>query len=679
MIKKKTSDTAAAYTLFTITECDPDGELWASPQKGEYSKQKFPLKRGSILPALTVGDEFLGKFKKNSSGCFVKPVARLSGPTAISRENIFGVVERQNHICTVVPIERGAKPCLLGADKTLKNGDLVEIELTAGGKNREAALIKNYGPFTMERLNEILIAQKYKLPHVFDRDILKECRRFDNFENNDRISLAHLPLVTIDGDDSRDFDDAVYAARTPEGFDIIVAIADVSFYVRPGSCLDREACRRGNSVYLPQTVIPMLPEILSNDLCSLNPGVRRPVLACLMQIDHEGNLLRWEFKRAVIKSAARLTYKEVEAAINGSFNAQTKKLFTKVLQPLYEAYFAFEKARRHRGTLELETTEIKIRFAKDGTIQAVEKQQPLTSHKIIEEFMIAANVAAARRLQQSKLPVMYRVHERPTEEKLKEIKPLLETLKLKLPDYNALKPQHFNRLLELCRQKGNASGIDDLILRLQCQARYSPENIGHFGLGLDRYVHFTSPIRRYADLLIHRALLNTCRIEEANESLPSPRAFNETAEHLCVTERNAVAAERDLTARYLSLYLKPLVGTDFEVKVSGLSNAGIFVRIDNLGAEGLIPMRSLPRDYYRLLDAGSCLRGIEGKQKFRLGQTLTATLVEAAPVTGGLIFRYLPEPDTFPQKPKTKKASSKRSKNRKPLKTSSRKKERKSV
>ncbi len=679
MIKKKTSDTAAAYTLFTITECDPDGELWASPQKGEYSRQKFPLKRGSLLPALTVGDEFLGKFKKNSSGCFVKPVARLSGPTAVSRENIFGVVERQNHICTVIPIERGAKPCLLGANKTLKNGDLVEIELTAGGKKREAALIKNYGPFTMERLNEILIAQKYKLPHVFDRDTLNECRRFDNFENNDRINLVHLPLVTIDGDDSRDFDDAVYAARTKEGFDIIVAIADVSFYVRPGSCLDREACRRGNSVYLPQTVIPMLPEILSNDLCSLNPGVQRPVLACLMQIDREGNLLRWEFKRAVIKSAARLTYKEVEAAINGSFNTQTKKLFTKVLQPLYEAYFAFEKARRRRGTLELETTEIKIRFAKDGTIQTVEKQQLLTSHKIIEEFMIAANVAAARRLQQSKLPVMYRVHERPAEEKLKEIKPLLETLKLKLPDYNTLKPQHFNRLLELCRQKGNASGIDDLILRLQCQARYAPENIGHFGLGLNEYVHFTSPIRRYADLLIHRALLNACRIEEANESLPSPRAFNETAEHLCITERNAVAAERDLTARYLSLYLKPLVGTDFEVKVSGLSNAGIFVRIDNLGAEGLIPMRSLPRDYYQLLDAGSCLRGIEGKQKFRLGQSLTATLVEATPVTGGLIFRYLPEPDVSPQKPKTKKVSSKRSKSRKSLKTSSRKKERKSV
>ena len=280
----------------------------------------------------------------------------------------------------------------------------------------------------------------------------------------------------------------------------------------------------------------------------------------------------------------------------------------------------------------------------------------------------AANVAAARRLQLSKQPVMYRVHDRPSEEKLKEIKPLLDSLKLKLPDCQALKPEHFNRLIELCRQKDRGAGIDDLVLRLQCQAQYSPQNIGHFGLGLKEYVHFTSPIRRYADLLIHRALVNACSFSPAEEEIPSQRAFAETADHLCTAERAAAAAERDLTARYLSLYLKPLTGTEFEVKISGLTNAGIFVRIESLGAEGLIPMRSLPKDYYTLLDAGSCLKGTENKLKFRLGQKLAVVLCEASPESGGLIFRYAGEDPVREEKParpsKAKKKKTTKTKNK---------------
>lgn len=633
-----------AYALFCVIAEDEDGGLLAALRKGEHKERQFPLKESRIRPALTIGDEFLGKIKKTAGGDVVIPVARTSSArTAIAAESIFGIIERQNHICLVIPAERGAKPIVLGENKSLKNGDFVEIEISGSGSAKEVSLVQNHGLFNMEKLNSMLIAQKYKLPHIFERDVLDECRKFPDFSAQERINLTGLPFVTIDGDDSKDFDDAVYACRTESGFGLIVAIADVSFYVRPNSALDREACRRGNSVYLPQQVIPMLPEILSNDLCSLNPGVKRPVVACLMQIDRGGNLVDWEFKRGVIKSAARLTYKETAAALQGTFNSQTKKLFKKAIEPLHEAYQALALARKKRGALELETTEVKIRLDKDGSVIAVEKQESLISHKIIEEFMIAANVAAARRLQLSKQPVMYRIHDRPPEEKLKEIKPLLDSLKLKLPDCRALKPEHLNRILELCRKQGRGSGIDDLILRLQCQAQYAPQNIGHFGLGLKEYVHFTSPIRRYADLLIHRALVNACGLSDQLEEMPSANAFAETADHLCSTERTAAAAERDMTARYLSLYLKPLVGTEFEVKISGLTNAGIFVRIESLGAEGLIPMRSLPKDYYCLYDAGSCLKGVDSKLKFCLGQKLSVILSEAAPITGGLIFRYLPE------------------------------------
>lgn len=555
---------------------------------------------------------------------------------------VFGKAFRQDGQCWVMPCDKERRPYLLGSAKNVRNNDLVEIEPESGSKTPKARLVKNYGTFSMGLLNEILVTHKYKIPHTFDEHILKECSGFPDFNGIRRTDLTALPFVTIDGDDSRDFDDAVYAKRTTDGFELIVAIADVSFYVRSGSRLDAEAYKRGNSVYLPQQVIPMLPEILSNDLCSLNPKVRRPVIACFMHIDNDGNIKTSRFERAVIKSAARLTYKEVEAAIHGDFSTTIKKVFTIAIQPLYEAYFALDKARTKRGALNIETDEIKIRFSKNGEIAGIEKQQNLTANKLIEEFMVAANVAAAEFLSKFKNPVMYRIHDKPREEKLADIKPLLASLKLKLPPYPSLQPCHFNKILEICRKKGIGNGIDSLILRLQCQAQYSPHNCGHFGLHLKHYAHFTSPIRRYADLMVHRAIADACSFETAEKELISLSAAEQTAEHLCATERTAAAAERDITARYLSLYLKPLTGTEFELKISGLGNAGIFVRLNDIGAEGLIPMRTLPRDYYQLLDADSCLRGIETKLKFKLGDTVTAKLIEAEPVSGGLIFAWLP-------------------------------------
>jgi len=567
-------------------------------------------------------------------------------------DRIFGVIERSNHTSLLNPVERGLRPFVLSNDKGLKNGDFVEVE----PHRREFVLIKNYGPCNLNAINEILITKKYNIPNIFSDKILKECKKFADFEETPRTNLTKLPFVTIDGDDSKDFDDAVYAKRTAEGFEIIVAIADVAFYVRPGSALDREAYKRGNSVYLPQTVVPMLPEILSNDLCSLNPGVKRPVIACFMSIDKKGKMLSYRFERATIKSTARLTYKEVEAAINGKFNDNTKKHFTTSIQPVYAAYFALEHARKARGTLEIEANEVKIKFDKKGNVIAIEKEKNLTSHKIIEEFMIAANVAAAKLLGKYKFPVMYRIHDKPLEEKLKELKPVLSTFKLKLPDYAAIKPVHLNKILEA---RTLSPGMDDLVLRLQCQAKYSPHNIGHFGLNLPEYAHFTSPIRRYSDLLIHRALLYALKMEKNAEAPAKMKVMEETGDHLCQTERRAINAEREITARYVSLYMKPLVGAKFEVKISGFSSAGIFVRLEQFAAEGLIPMRTLPYDHYLLINSNNMLKGKNTKLQLRLGETLTAVLTEATPLTGGLIFAYIPNKPLPKTKTKTKKGKRK--------------------
>lgn len=653
----------SSYILFKAGETDKNGELLASPQSGRWQQKSFVIKNYGKQP-LASGDIFLGKFKKTGDECLVKPFTRIGNADQIESSRLFGIVERQNHICIVNPVEKSGRPQILTNEKKLKTGDFVEIEVRGAGRYKETSLVKNYGPYNLEMINEVLIGQKYKIPRVFSPELLNECKRLPDFENDNRDDCTAIPFVTIDGEDSKDFDDAVYATRTAGGFRLMVAIADVSFYVRPETRLDREAYLRGNSVYLPRTVIPMLPEILSNNLCSLTPKTRRPAIVCTIEIDRNGKMLEWHFARAVIKSIARLTYREVENAINGEFNATTKKFFTTAIQPLYEAYFALEKARQIRGTLELETGETKIKFAKDGQIIGIENISNLTSNKIIEEFMIAANVAAARFLQARKIPALYRIHDKPHEEKIQEIKPLLKCFNLKLPDYPALKPQHFNKILQFCHAQKGCCGMDDLILRLQCQAQYSPDNIGHFGLNLKEYVHFTSPIRRYADLLIHRDIVYACKMAPTPPMPLTAEQLRETGDHLGVTERRAAAAERDITARYLALYMQPMIGSELEVTITGLTNAGIFVRVESICAEGLIPMGTLPKDYYQLLDAGSCLRGCESKIKFHLGDAIHAILTEAVPVTGGLIFHYLPpaQPEKGTRKtsrPKAKKTSRK--------------------
>ena len=344
-----------------------------------------------------------------------------------------------------------------------------------------------------------------------------------------------------------------------------------------------------------------------------------------------------------MKSCARLTYREAQLAFDGEFNQQTAALFKPVIQPLYEAYFALKKATQKRGALELEPTEIKVKVGSQGQILSIGKAEHFISHEIIEEFMIAANVSAALALQKSKLPIMYRIHDKPSKEKLQDLEPLLHNLHLKLPDYAALKPEHFNHILELCCKQHFSAGINDLILRTQSQAQYSPENIGHFGLALKNYAHFTSPIRRYADLLVHRALIRAYEMPDGGdlEENADIELFKQIGAHISQTERTAAQAERESVARYISAYLNPSIGLDFEVKITGLTPAGIFVCIESLGADGLIPMRSLPMDNYVLDTSQTELVGKQSKKTFLLGEKIIARLTEASPLTGSLAFKLV--------------------------------------
>lgn len=658
------------------------GDLMArtvDPQDNPADHKIYVIENKKIKPALQVGDRFIARLSRKNDAVWAKPLARTAVAGA-EEEKLYGIIEEREHKFYLKSADKKSRmDYLLDSLGKAKVGDFVSVVLCGDRKFKQARILKSFGPFNVHKSTEFLILEKYGIPIDFPAAVAKECARCPQYHFDGRWDITTLPLVTIDGDDSKDFDDAVYARRLPDGFELIVAIADVAFYVRPLSELDREAYKRGNSVYLPNLVIPMLPEVLSNDLCSLRPKVNRPCLACRIEIDREGNLRTYEFRRAVMKSAARLTYREVQEAIDGKLNPLTADLFKTVLQPLYEAYFALNKARKRRGALELSPIEIKVKVDKNGNIQSIAPAEHYTAHEIIEEFMIAANVAAAKTLQKSKLPVMYRIHEKPQEEKLKDLTPLLNILHLKLPDYPALQPGHLNHIIEECSKRSLGNGISDMVLRLQCQAKYSPENIGHFGLGLHDYVHFTSPIRRYADLLIHRALIKALEMPEEGklEDDATIELFKETGEHLCVTERRAVSAERDTVSRFLSAYLEPSIGSDFEVKITGLTTAGIFVCIENLGAEGLIPMRSLPDDNYELTESGSEMCGRLSKRSFTFGEQIKARLMEASPITGGLIFNFVDENEGLDYYKKGRGGTAVALQARKPKKSSAPRKERK--
>jgi ribonuclease R len=501
-------------------------------------------------------------------------------------------------------------------------------------------VVERLGSMSDPRAVSLISIHANDIPYVFPADALREAREATAAPLGQRTDLRSVPLVTIDGEDARDFDDAVWAEPTDNGgWHCIVAIADVAWYVRTGDPLDTEARRRGNSVYFPDRVVPMLPEELSNGWCSLKPKEDRPCMAVHMWLDAEGNRQRFKFERALMRSAARLTYNQVQRALDGNPDDTTGMLLEPVLRPLQGAWKALFKERQRRGTMELELAERQVVIGPDGRVAAIKPRARLDAHRLIEDFMIAANVAAAEQIEAVHQPCMYRIHDQPSPERLEALRSVLESLGLKLPKGGRVTPGQFNIVLSKAEQLPEARMVNEMILRSQAQAVYSPENIGHFGLGLARYAHFTSPIRRYADLLVHRALIAGLKLGDGGLPAGAVDEFHALGDMISATERRAATAERDALDRFTVLYLADRVGATFEGTVSGVQRYGLFITLDETGADGLLPVSALPADFYVHDEQRQTLTGRRNGQVYRLGDAMTVRLAEANTLTGSLSFQ----------------------------------------
>ncbi|HAX91062.1 MAG TPA: ribonuclease R, partial [Rhodospirillaceae bacterium] len=424
-------------------------------------------------------------------------------------------------------------------------------------------------------------------------------------------------------------------------------------YVKPKSALDNEAYKRGNSTYFPDRVVPMLPEALSNELCSLKPHVNRACMAVHLWLDKKGELTKWKFERAVIKSHARLTYEQAQRAMDGQPDKTTASLLDTVIKPLYRAYACLIAARLERGTLELELPERKVVINEDGTVKAIEMRERLDSHKLIEEFMICANVAAAAQLEGKGGLCLYRVHDKPSEIKLDALRDFLDSIGIKLVPFKQLHPRMLTHILENAAGGEHAQVINEVMLRSQSQAVYSHENIGHFGLALAKYAHFTSPIRRYADLVVHRGLIRSLALGNDGLTDDEIKKLDKIADHISGTERRSVTAERDVVDRFTTLFMLDKVGAVFPARISGVARFGLFARLNETGADGIIPFNALPRDYYEYNEKRQAMVGQRHGRVYQLGSKINVRLEQADKLTGSMGFAIVDETDT--KTPRNKK------------------------
>ena len=586
----------------------------------------------------------LARLARGADGYEARPIKKL----AESPDRVIGVVTLVGRSLRIAATDRKDRndyavdpASLAGAGK----GDLVLAEVLPGRRLglREARVVERLGSMDEPRALSLIAIHKHEIPAVFPSGAVREAKAAKPVALGARADLRDLPLVTIDGDDARDFDDAVYARREGEGWEVVVAIADVAHYVRPSSELDREAKKRGNSVYFPDRVVPMLPEELSNDLCSLRPEEERACLAVRMRFGRDGRKTGHAFVRGLMRSAARLTYDEAQQARDGDPDRKTLPLMTSAIEPLYGAYEALVRARTRRQPLDLDLPEFRVLLDEEGDVLAIRRRARFDSHKLIEEFMIAANVCAAEELEARELACMYRVHDTPSREKARALKDYLDTIGLSFPLGEALKPALFNRVLAAAREAGKIEEVSQAVLRTQAQAVYSPTNLGHFGLGLRRYAHFTSPIRRYSDLLVHRGLIRALGFGPDGLTDAEVDQFPEIGEHISNTERRAMAAEREALERYLAAWMADKVGAVFEGRIAGVTRAGLFVKLEESGADGFVPMASLGAEWFRYDEKSLTVQGERTGTRYGLGQRVEVKLVEATPMTGGLLFEIQSE------------------------------------
>jgi ribonuclease R len=660
--------TLPATVLGDVTGRDADGNLIATPAEWDEAERGEPPKIRVHTPrhasrgtAAGVGDRALFRVERSDDegiayrGRVIKVIDH-------AKHRVLGIFralsDRGGRLIPVDKKQAGrelniAKSDTLGA----RDGELVSVDLVrsrgyglASGKVKE-----KLGSVASEKAISLIAIHAHDIPLEFSKPALLEAEAATPATLKAREDWRDLPLVTIDPPDAKDHDDAVHAEADPNtnnkgGYIVHVAIADVAYYVRPNSALDHDALIRGNSVYFPDRVVPMLPERISNDLCSLVPGEPRGALAVRLVIGPDGRKRSHSFHRVLLRSAAKLHYAQAQAAIDGRPDDVTGPLLAPILKPLYAAYDAAKRARAERDPLDLEIPERKILLKPDGTVDRVVVPERLEAHRLIEEFMILANVAAAETLEKKTLPLIYRVHDEPALEKVHALQEFLKTLDVPFSKTGALRPSLFNRVLTLVAGQDYEQLVNEVVLRSQAQAEYSAENYGHFGLNLRRYAHFTSPIRRYADLVVHRALIRALGLGEgAMPATETPEHLGEVAAQISLTERRAMKAERETADRLIAHHLADCIGATFQGRISGVTRAGLFVKLEDTGADGFIPIRSLGTEYFNYDEARHALVGSRSGAMHRLGDVVDVRLVEAQPIAGALRFELLSEGQLIPR------------------------------
>jgi len=652
-----------------VTGTDTDGDALARPADWAGngpppSILMTPEPRGR--PALAPGERVLARLKPIGRGRYEgRTIRRIDAAPG----KVLGVFRpaaavplpamRQMHAAPrrllpahagggrIQPTDRRSRADWLvppGQDGGAQEGEIVLAEpLPHDGLGlKPARVIERLGQLGDARSVSLIAIVTNGIPQEFSPEALAEARAARGVGPDVREDLRDVPLITIDGEDARDFDDAVYAEPIGTGFRLIVAIADVAHYVAPGSALDRAARERGNSCYFPDRVVPMLPEELSNGWCSLRPNEDRGCLFVEMSVGPDGRKTRHRFGRGLMRSAARLTYEQVQRAENElDYHFLPWTLPPGLLATLYAAFRALLAARVARGTLDLDLPERKVVLDAHGHVLQVAPRPRLDSHRLIEEFMVLANVAAAEELERHRQPCMYRVHAPPSEEKLEALRAFLHGLGISLPPGDQVHPRDLDRVLRSVAGTDEAMLVNEVMLRSQSQAAYAPENIGHFGLGLSRYAHFTSPIRRYADLLVHRALIRGLRLGADGLTEAEAARMAETGEHITATERRAAMAERDAVDRYLAAYMAEKMGAVFAARISGVTRSALFVTVTDNGANGIVPIGTLPDDFWFHDEREQTLTGRRTGLTFRLAQPVDVRLAEANRVTGGLLFHIL--------------------------------------
>jgi len=633
-------------SVVDVTGIDHDGDLLLEHPEHPGVRIVLPVEHLEGGGGPGVGDRVLARLRPSGDdGYEARPIRVLPRQP----REVVGVVEQAGDGLRVRSADRKARAEFVlpaGAQAGAVPGDLVLAEVAPGRRLglARARVKERIGRPDDPSALSLMTALALGLPMTFPPEAVALAEAARPVPLGAREDLRGIDLVTIDGEDARDFDDAVWAGpdetrENPGGHQLLVAIADVAHYVRENNALDREARNRGNSVYFPDRVVPMLPEALSNDLCSLRPQEDRACLAVWMTISRRGELKSWRFCRGLMRSRARLTYTQVQAAHDGEPDDLTRPLLEPVLLPLYAAFERLLEARHRRGTIELELPERKIELDAENRVVGVAARTRLASHMLIEEFMIAANVAAARELAEHHEPCLFRVHDKPDATRLGALADFLEHLGVPW-SRTAKQPGDFTRLLQNLAEHEMREMVSTFVLRAQAQAVYSPRNIGHFGLHLKRYAHFTSPIRRYSDLVVHRALIRHLKLGSDGLAPDTGEAqLASLGEYLSRTERRAMEAERRAFERLVAHFMADRVGAVFRAQVISVVYFGLFVSLEGIGAEGLVPVSTLGDDAYMLDERHQALVGQRTGESFALGDRLTVELALADPVRGTLQFR----------------------------------------